>query len=223
MHNAVSAVSSSLRPVYQYAREGVRGLAGGGRVGGEGVVLLVRGSELDPVARGSSGPATGATAAAACGGGTATPGCGRPVVVRGGSESVGLWGKSSGLLARGVLLLARWIGGVPCLGPGDQVSNEVTETHGGNLLQFVEWAAKPSPHAWAARVGGLLSGGQEAEDRPEATGSSQLAAMSCHSLKRQLCAQHSVDKPLPRSSLRLRGLVMALEDGARVGDCNNGC
>ncbi len=29
-------------------------------------------------------------------------------------------------------------------------------------------------------------------------------------------------KPLPQSSLRSRGLVMALEDGARVGGCNNG-
>jgi hypothetical protein len=42
---AVSAASASLRPVYQYTREGVRGAgsgAGGSRVGGECVVLLVR-------------------------------------------------------------------------------------------------------------------------------------------------------------------------------------
>jgi hypothetical protein len=36
------------------------------------------------------------------------------------------------------------------------------------------------------------------------------------------CAEHGVDRPLPGSSLRPRGLVMALEDEARVSDSNNG-
>jgi hypothetical protein len=46
--------------------------------------------------------------------------------------------------------------------------------------------------------------------------------MSGSSPKRELGAEHNVDKPLPRSSPRPRGLVMALEDGARVGGGNNG-
>jgi hypothetical protein len=46
--------------------------------------------------------------------------------------------------------------------------------------------------------------------------------VSGSSPKSQLGAEHGVDEPLPRSSLRPTGLVMALEDGARVGGGNNG-
>jgi hypothetical protein len=151
-----------------------------------------------------------------CGGGAATPGCGRPAVVRG--RPVGLWGKSSGLLARGALLLARWSGGVLRLGPGDQVSR-VSETRSGSLLRFVEWAAKQKP----ALLGGQCRRTAQRGSRGRRlAGGSRLAAMRCSGLKRQLGAEHSVDEPFPRLSLRQRGLVMALEDGARVGDSNNG-
>jgi hypothetical protein len=56
-----------------------------------------------------------------------------------------------------------------------------------------------SAGAGAASVGGLLRGGQEAEDCPEATGGGRLAAVSGSSPKCQLGAEDSVDKPLPRS------------------------
>jgi hypothetical protein len=46
--------------------------------------------------------------------------------------------------------------------------------------------------------------------------------VSGSSPKCQLGAEDGVDKPLPRSSLRPRGLVMALQDSTRVGGSNNG-
>ena len=63
---AVSAASSSLRPVYQYARVGVRGLVVAAAAAARAGAALSSSSELDPAAKGSAGPATGATAAAAC-------------------------------------------------------------------------------------------------------------------------------------------------------------
>ncbi len=84
------------------------------------------------------------------------------------------------------------------------------------------WPLGFSWFSWAARAGGLLRGGQEAEDCPEAAGGSWLAAMRCCCSKHQLGAEHSVDEPLTLSSLRPKGLVMALEDCARVGGSNNG-
>ncbi len=93
----------------------------------------------------------------------------------------------------------------------------------GSLLWLVEQAAKQSQHSRAASVGGLLSWGQGAEGCPEATGGCRLAVVSCSSPKCQLGLEHCVDEPLPQSSLRQRGHVMALEDGARVGGGNNGC
>ena len=187
-------------------------------MGGDGVVLLVRaGSGGEGVGWPGDG---GHSRGSMCGSGPAAPGCGRPAAVCG--RPVGLWWESGCLLASGALLLARGSCGVLCLGPVDQVCNKVTETRSCSLLRFVEWAAKPSQHAWATRVGGLLCGSQEAEYCPEAAGGGRLAAMSCSSSKRQLGAEHSVDEPLPRSSLRPGGLVMALEHCTRVCGCNNG-
>ncbi len=90
---------------------------------------------------------------------TATPGRDRPAMMRGRPRPVvaGLWGKSS-LMAWGALLLASGGSGVLCLGPGDQVSDQVAKTRSSSLLRLVEGVAKPSQHSWAASVGGLLSG-----------------------------------------------------------------
>ncbi len=100
--------------------------------------------------------------------------------------------------------------------------DKVAKTRSCSLLRLVEGVAKPSQHPGAAGVGGLLRGGQEGEDCPEETSCCRLAAVSGGSPQRQLGAEDGVDKPLPQSSLRLRGLVMALEDSTRVSGGNNG-
>jgi hypothetical protein len=46
--------------------------------------------------------------------------------------------------------------------------------------------------------------------------------VSGSSPKCQLGAEDGVEEPFPQSSLRQRGLVMALEDSARVGGSDNG-